>query len=114
MEGALSGVNQRPHVVLTDIGLPGLSGIDGIKRLRMRFPDLPVIALTVYDDDDHVFDALCAGAAGYLLKTTPPSRLIEVAARRGGGRRDDLAGNRAQAGHGLHAGPPARDPPTTS
>ena len=77
VEAALSGVHQRPHVVLTDIGLPGLSGIDGIKRLRMRFPELPVIALTVYDDDDHVFDALCAGAAGYLLKTTPPSRLIE-------------------------------------
>src|SRR5918992_4494770 len=87
VEGALSGVNQRPHVVLTDIGLPGLSGIDGIKRLRMRFPDLPVIALTVYDDDDHVFDALCAGAAGYLLKTTPPSRLIESL-------RDVVAGGR--------------------
>lgn len=78
VETALAGVDQRPHVVLTDIGLPGLSGIDGIKRLRARFPDLPVIALTVYDDDDHVFEALCAGAAGYLLKTTPPTRLLDA------------------------------------
>jgi DNA-binding NarL/FixJ family response regulator len=85
VEAALAGVKHRPDVVLTDIGLPGLSGIDGISRLRERFPDLPVIALTVYDDDDHVFDALCAGAAGYLLKTTPPARLIE-------GLRDVVAG----------------------
>jgi DNA-binding NarL/FixJ family response regulator len=85
VEAALAGLHERPDVVLTDIRLPGLSGIDGISRLRVRFPDLPVIALTVYDDDDHIFDAMCAGAAGYLLKTTPPARLIE-------GLRDVIAG----------------------
>ena len=85
VEAALAGLRERPDVVLTDIGLPGLSGIEGISRLRVRFPDLPVIALTVYDDDDHIFDAMCAGAAGYLLKTTPPARLIE-------GLRDVIAG----------------------
>jgi DNA-binding NarL/FixJ family response regulator len=76
---------QPPDVVLTDIGLPGLSGIEGIKRLHVQLPKLPVIALTVYNDDDHVFDAMCAGAAGYLLKTTPPARLID-------GLRDVVAG----------------------
>jgi DNA-binding NarL/FixJ family response regulator len=70
-------VDSPPDVVLTDIGLPGLSGIEGITRLRAQLPALPVVALTVYNDDEHVFQALCAGAAGYLLKTTPPARLIE-------------------------------------
>ena len=74
-----------PDLVLTDIGLPGVSGIEGIKCLRARHPTLPVIALTVYDDDDHIFDAMCAGAAGYLLKTTPHDRLID-------GLRDVVAG----------------------
>ena len=66
-----------PDVVLTDIGLPGMSGVEGIRILKQWYPDLPIVALTVYDDDDDVFDALCAGASGYLLKNTPPVRLLE-------------------------------------
>jgi DNA-binding NarL/FixJ family response regulator len=66
-----------PDVVLTDIGLPGMSGIEGIAAIRRQFADLPILALTVYDSDDKVFDALCAGASGYLLKNTPPARLLE-------------------------------------
>jgi DNA-binding NarL/FixJ family response regulator len=66
-----------PDVVLTDIGLPGMSGVEGIRILKQRHPDLPIVALTVYDDDDDVFAALCAGASGYLLKNTPPARLLE-------------------------------------
>ena len=54
-----------------------MSGIDGIAALRKQFADLPILALTVYDSDDKVFDALCAGASGYLLKNTPPARLLE-------------------------------------
>lgn len=78
METALASIDKKlPDVVLTDIGLPGMSGIDGIKILRERYPDLPTIALTVYDNDDKVFNALCAGASGYLLKNTPPARLLE-------------------------------------
>lgn len=69
--------DDRPDVILTDIGLPGMSGIDGIAALRKQFADLPILALTVYDSDDKVFDALCAGASGYLLKNTPPARLLE-------------------------------------
>ena len=63
-------------MILTDIGLPGMSGIEGTRLLRERFPAVPILALTVYDDDDNVFDAICAGASGYLLKNTPPARLL--------------------------------------
>lgn len=78
MEEALAQVpRHRPDVILTDIGLPGMSGIDGIRALRERLPDVPVLALTVYDNDEEVFRALCAGASGYLLKNTPPARLLE-------------------------------------
>lgn len=66
-----------PDVVLSDIGLPGMSGIEGVRRLKERYPALLVLMLSVYDDDERVFDALCAGACGYLLKKTPPARLIE-------------------------------------
>ena len=78
MEDALHSIwGRMPDVVLTDIGLPGMSGIEGTKVLKERYPDLPVVALTVYDDDEDVFAALCAGASGYLLKNTTPVRLLE-------------------------------------
>jgi DNA-binding NarL/FixJ family response regulator len=78
MEEALARDGRdSPDVILTDIGLPGMSGIEGIRILHERAPDVPLIALTVYDNDDNVFDALCAGASGYLLKNTPPARLLD-------------------------------------
>jgi DNA-binding NarL/FixJ family response regulator len=78
MEEALAGIRrQLPDVVLSDIGLPGMSGIEGIRILKERHPDLLILMLTVYDDDDRIFDAMCAGACGYLLKKTPPARLLE-------------------------------------
>jgi DNA-binding NarL/FixJ family response regulator len=75
VEEALAGF-PAADVVLMDIGLPGLTGIEGIRRLKERQPGLLAIALTVYDDDDRIFEALCAGASGYLLKKTPPDRLL--------------------------------------
>jgi len=66
-----------PDLVLTDIGLPGMSGIEGMRLMKERWPEMVVVALSVYDDDERIFDALCAGASGYLLKKTPPARLIE-------------------------------------
>lgn len=78
MEEALAKMaRENPSVILTDLGLPGMSGIEGIRELRSRYPGIPILALTVYDDDDRVFDALCAGASGYLLKNIPPARLLE-------------------------------------
>jgi len=78
MEEALQRIDgDLPDVVLNDIGLPGMSGIDGIRILKDRHPDLLVLMLTIYDDDDRIFEALCAGASGYLLKKTQPARLLE-------------------------------------
>ena len=77
MEEALDTIDRdMPDVALVDIGLPGMSGIDGIRILKSRHPDLAMLMLTVYDDDDRIFDALCAGACGYLLKNTAPARLL--------------------------------------
>ncbi|HSF16330.1 MAG TPA: response regulator transcription factor [Vicinamibacteria bacterium] len=78
METALPAiVSNPPDIVLIDLGLPGMSGIDGIRRLREARPDLVLVVLTVYDNDERIFDALCAGASGYLLKKTPPARLLD-------------------------------------
>lgn len=66
-----------PDVVLSDIGLPGMDGIEGIRILKERYPKLLLLMLTIYDDDERIFDALCAGACGYLLKRTSPARLLE-------------------------------------
>jgi DNA-binding NarL/FixJ family response regulator len=63
--------------LLSDIGLPGMSGIEGVAILKERYPDLLILMLTVYDDDERIFDAMCAGASGYLLKKTPPGRLLD-------------------------------------
>ena len=78
MEEALDRIRfDLPDVVLVDIGLPGMSGIEGTRLLKERYPNLTLLILTVYEDDDRIFAALCAGACGYLLKKTPPARLLE-------------------------------------
>lgn len=76
MEEALARLGAHgPDVALVDIGLPGMSGIEGIRCLKARYPGTAVLVLTVYEDDRRIFDAMCAGAAGYLLKKT--ARLLE-------------------------------------
>jgi DNA-binding NarL/FixJ family response regulator len=78
IEQALQRIREDvPQVVLVDIGLPGITGIEGIRLLKERWPDLLCITLTVYEDDEKIFDSLCAGASGYLLKRTPPTKLVE-------------------------------------
>lgn len=78
MEEALERIKTEvPDVVLVDIGLPGMNGIEGIRLLKERYPNMLLLILTVYEDDEYIFDALCAGACGYLLKKTSPARLIE-------------------------------------
>src|SRR5215813_14284423 len=78
MEQALAGLDAaEPDIALVDIGLPGISGIEGIGMLKERRPILVLLVLTVYEDEERIFGALCAGACGYLLKGTPPARLME-------------------------------------
>jgi DNA-binding NarL/FixJ family response regulator len=79
MEAALEGIGTNPpRVALVDIGLPGLSGIEGVRILRERYPSIAPVLLTVYKDDERIFRAVCAGACGYLLKKTPPARLLDA------------------------------------
>lgn len=68
----------EPDVLLMDIGLPGMNGIEGIKKVKLILPELTILVLTVYEENEKVFDALCAGACGYLVKKTPPSKLLEA------------------------------------
>jgi DNA-binding NarL/FixJ family response regulator len=65
-----------PDVILMDINMPGQNGIQAVKKLRARFPHIEVVMLTVFDDDGSVFEALKAGATGYLLKKTPPGEIL--------------------------------------
>jgi len=77
MEEALPEIaRSRADVALVDLGLPGISGIEGIGRLRELLPKMQCLVLSVYDDDTRVFQAICAGACGYLLKNTPPAELL--------------------------------------
>jgi DNA-binding NarL/FixJ family response regulator len=86
MEAALEGIGiNPPRVALVDIGLPGVNGIDGVRILRERHPGIAPVLLTVYKDDERIFHAICAGACGYLLKTTPPARLLEALREIAGG-----------------------------
>lgn len=79
MEDALAALgSEAPDVALLDIELPGMSGIEGVRRLKQRFSSIQILMLTVFADNDHVFEAICAGASGYLLKDTPPDRLTEA------------------------------------
>jgi len=78
MEEALEKISfDAPQIVLVDIGLPGMSGTEGIPLLLEKFPKITPLVLTVYSDDGRIFEAMCAGACGYLLKKTPPAKLLE-------------------------------------
>ncbi len=78
VEEAVARLDEElPHLVLLDIGLPGMDGIAGTRLLKARWPELVVVTLTIYEDDERIFDALCAGASGYLLKNTPSPQLLE-------------------------------------
>lgn len=78
-EEALRGLPQAmPEVVLMDIHLPKLSGIECVRQVKTKWPDLVIVMLTVSDSADDVFPALAAGASGYLLKRTPPAKLLEA------------------------------------
>lgn len=65
-------------IMLMDIDLPGMSGIEGIRKVKEIYPDSIILVLTIYEENDRVFEALFAGASGYLVKKTPPARLLEA------------------------------------
>jgi len=67
-----------PEVVLMDIGLPGVSGIEGVKRIKAVSPATDLIMLTIHEDDQKVFDSICAGASGYLLKSAPSGEIVQA------------------------------------
>ncbi len=67
----------KPDVVMMDIGLPGMNGIDAIKILKNKFPNLNILVQTIFDDNEKIFQAICAGASGYILKNTSPSRILQ-------------------------------------
>jgi DNA-binding NarL/FixJ family response regulator len=78
-ETALQELSSNPvEISLFDINLPGMSGIDCIQRLKMVHPKMQMMVLTVYDNIDTIFDALKAGATSYLLKSTPPAKVVEA------------------------------------
>ncbi|HEY2726234.1 MAG TPA: response regulator transcription factor [Parafilimonas sp.] len=64
-----------PDIILMDIGLPNISGIEGVKMVKENFPDIQVMMFTVFEDDEKIFDAIRVGASGYLLKKTPPEEI---------------------------------------
>jgi DNA-binding NarL/FixJ family response regulator len=76
-EGALEALRNgdAPDVILLDVGLPGMSGLDGIRAIKCISPVTQVIMLTVFDDQEKIFQALCAGASGYLLKSSPQQKI---------------------------------------
>ena len=78
-EDALDGLEEnQPHVLLMDIGLPGMSGIEGTREIKARWPHIDILMQTVYDDDERIFDSICAGASGYVLKNAEPGQLIQA------------------------------------
>jgi DNA-binding NarL/FixJ family response regulator len=78
-ESALQGLpKDKPQVVLMDINLPGMNGVECVRRLKQLAPETLVVMLTVYEDTDNIFNALAAGAAGYLLKRTKSAELLDA------------------------------------
>lgn len=78
-QGVLSKIRRtQPDVVLMDIKMPEISGIEAVRQIKTEFPNLQILMQTVFDDDATIFAALCAGASGYILKGTPPEKMLDA------------------------------------
>ncbi|GAA4009859.1 response regulator transcription factor [Hymenobacter fastidiosus] len=78
MQATADVARLTPDVILMDIDMPGMTGIEGLRRIKAVAPKVNVVMLTVFEDNDRVFEAICAGADGYLLKKTPPVKLLDA------------------------------------
>ena len=75
----LKNISQaRPDVILMDIEMPGINGIEGVALIKEEFPEIKVLMETIFDDDEKIFDSICAGAEGYILKHTSPAEILEA------------------------------------
>jgi DNA-binding NarL/FixJ family response regulator len=70
--------SMQPDVVLMDIEMPGISGIEGVMKIKENFPEIKILMETIFDDDDKIFDSIRAGAEGYILKNTPPIEILKA------------------------------------
>jgi DNA-binding NarL/FixJ family response regulator len=68
----------KPDVVVMDIEMPGINGIEAVSMIKEEYPDMKILMETIFDDDEKIFDSICAGAEGYILKNTPPAGIIEA------------------------------------
>lgn len=84
-EALASRLDPAPEVLLLDIHLPGLQGSEGVVPLSAKWPGSVAVMLTVFEEEDHIFTSLCNGAVGYLLKRTPPARILEAVREAHGG-----------------------------
>ncbi|MBA3682379.1 MAG: response regulator transcription factor [Bacteroidetes bacterium] len=71
-------ISSKPDVVLMDIQMPGINGIEAVKLLRAEFPEMKIVIQTVFEDDDSIFQAICNGASGYILKRSSPAEYMQA------------------------------------
>jgi DNA-binding NarL/FixJ family response regulator len=87
----------NPDVIIMDIDMPGINGIEAVRMIKTNYPQLPVMMQTVFDHDDKVFDSILAGASGYLLKKAAPLKLLEAIREIHEGGSTNDAGNRSKS-----------------
>lgn len=68
----------KPEVILMDIEMPGINGIEAVSMIKQEYPEIKILMETIFDDDEKIFNSICAGAEGYILKHTPPAEIIEA------------------------------------